>query len=281
MRSTNVTDSITYNIPVQLVPLFRGRKMIIRFRDASDIVQNVADEHLGDVSFIKLLSLDGEIDGLAAWGYAIPVDLVVTDTCRAPPLLYRCAPLLGSHPIRVSIPLVPGFGKVVKLAVSLGFAVKLEGGQPEEALLDELLETARLYLHRSTVSEPIEFFHSLFLAFYHRDPVTLWAIQEEDPSLYRYVTDQGEEMMPGRLAGVEASQGLRPFLRDLRAGLVNEEGECAGCEFLMHCLGYCKWPCKEYRCNVVRALMHTLRSAAEELRSDMAAHPASGGWEGR
>lgn len=276
-----MTDSIAYNIPVQLVPLFRGRKMIIRSSDASDIVRSVTDEHLGDVSFIKLLSLEGEIGGLTAWGYSIPIDLVVTDVCRDLPLLYRCAPLLGSHPIRVSIPLVPGFGKVSKLAVALDFAVKLEGGQPDDALLDELLETARFYLHQPIVAEPIEFFHSLFRAFFHRDPVTLWTIQEEDPALFRYVTDQGEETVPGRLAGVVTDQEFCSFRQDLRAGLANEECECAGCEFLMQCLGYFKWPCREYRCDVVRTLLHTLRSAAEELRSDLAMLPASGGGEGR
>ncbi|MRR58590.1 MAG: hypothetical protein EG824_10320 [Deltaproteobacteria bacterium] len=276
-----MTDSMTYNIPVRMVPLFRGRKMIIRSRDPAEIVRNVADEDLKDLSFIKLCSLDGKIDSLTGWGYAIPVELVVTDICRDLPLLYRYAPLLGSHPIRVSIPLVPGFGKVVKLAVSLNFAVKLEGGQPGEQLRDELLAMARFYLHQSTVAEPIEFFHSLFLAFFHRDPVTLWTIQEEDPSLMRYITDRGEETMPGRLAGLGTDHELCSFLHELRAGLAAEEGECVGCEFFMQCRGYFKRPCKEYRCDVVKALMHTLRSAAEELRSDMASLPAAGEGEGR
>jgi hypothetical protein len=62
---------------------------------------------------------------------------------------------------------VPGFGNVVKLAVSLNCAVKIEGGQPDESLVAELQRLARFYLHQSTVSEPIEFFHSLFLAMYH------------------------------------------------------------------------------------------------------------------
>ncbi len=274
-------DSIIYNIPARLVPVFRGRKMIVRSHDPSEIVRNVTDGERGDISFVRVLSLTGEIDVMMGWGYGIPVELVVSHPCRDLPLLYRYAPLLEVHPIRVSVPLEPGFGKVVKLAVSLGFAVKVEGGQPEESLAAELQRIARFYLHQSTVSEPIEFFHSLFLAFYHQDPLSLWMIQEEDPSLIRFITDQGEETLPGRLAGEGDIQGLAAFLQALRDGTAVEAAECAGCVFLRQCLGYFKWPRKEYRCDVVKELLHTLYSAAEELRADMASLDASGEGEGR
>lgn len=79
------------------------------------------------------------------------------------------------------MPLAPGFGKVVKLALSLDFAVKLEGSEPTPALGEELLMVASDYLHRSSVSVPVEFIHSLFLAFFRQEPVSLWAVQEEDP----------------------------------------------------------------------------------------------------
>jgi len=276
-----VKDSIIYNIPARLVPVFRGRKMIVRSHDPSEIVRNVTDGERGDISFVRVLSLTGEIDVMMGWGYGIPVELVVSHPCRDLPLLYRYAPLLEVHPIRVSVPLEPGFGKVVKLAVSLGFAVKVEGGQPEESLAAELQRIARFYLHQSTVSEPIEFFHSLFLAFYHQDPLSLWMIQEEDPSLIRFITDQGEETLPGRLAGEGDIQGLAAFLQALRDGTAVEAAECAGCVFLRQCLGYFKWPRKEYRCDVVKELLHTLYSAAEELRADMASLDASGEGEGR
>lgn len=272
-------NAMTYNIPASLVEAFRGRKIIVRSHDPAEIVERLSDGDLGDIAFIKLVSLNGEIDSLMAWGKGIPVDLVVSDTYRDLPLLYRFAPLLASHPIRVSVHLAPGFGKVVKLAVSLNFTVKVEGGQPEEPLSDEMQLNAHFYLHQSTVSQPIEFFHSLFLAFYHRDPVTLWTIQEEDPSLFRYITDWGEETMPGRLAGVAVDQGFSVFVQELRDGIATEKLECAGCEFLMHCLGYFKWPRREYRCDAVKALMHTLRSAAQELRADIASFQSPGGGE--
>lgn len=270
MIPENVMNAITYSVPASLVSGFRGRKMIVRSHNPRKIVENVTDENLGSISFVKLLSLNGEIDSLITWGHAIPVELVVSEICRDLPLLYRYAPLLAVHPIRVSVPLVPGFGNVVKLAVSLNFAVKLEGGQPDESLLNEMQQIARLYLHQSMVSVPIEFFHSLFLAFYHRDPVTLWTIQEEDSSLVRYITDIGEEAMPDRLAGVEVNGAFSTFMLEMQKGLAAGKGECAECEFLTHCQGYFKWPRQEYRCDGVKTLMHTLRSAAEELRADIA-----------
>jgi hypothetical protein len=151
-----------------------------------------------------------------------------------------------------------------------------EGGQPDQALAGELLQIAHYYLHRTTVSEPIDFFHSLFRAFYHRDPVTLWVIQEEDPSLFGFVTDLGEETMPGRLAGGEIRHGFSSFAQEWRDKLLTEKGDCAGCEFLSNCLGYFKWPPRAYRCDGVQAVMRTLRDAAEDLRRDVASFHSQG-----
>jgi hypothetical protein len=271
-----VKNALTYDIPPSLVAAYRGRTMIIRSHDPAAIVESVTAGDLGTISYIKLLSLEGEIDSLMGWGHDIPVDLVVADPCRDLPLLYRYAPVRTGHPIRVSVPLVPGFGAVVKLAVSLNFAVKVMGGQPEESLLTELLRLVRFYLHQSTVTEPVEFFHSLFLAFYHRDLVTLWTIQEEDPSLVRYITDQGEETLPGRLAGMAIPRNFSTFVTELPEGPTAGVGECAGCEFLMNCQGYFKWPRREYRCDGVKSLLHILMNAAEELRADLASFQSSG-----
>jgi hypothetical protein len=271
-----VTNPLTYDSPASLVAAYRGRTMIIRSPDPAAIVAGVTAEDLETVSYIKLLSLEGDVECLMNWGHTIPVDLVVADPCRDLPLLYRYAPLCASHPIRVSVPLAPGFGNVVKLAVSLNFAVKIDGGQPDESLVTDLQRLARFYLHQSTVSEPIEFFHSLFLALYHHDPVTLWTIQEEDPSLIRYITDQGEETLPGRLAGVALNQRFSMFVQELQDGVAGETGECVNCDFLRQCQGYFKWPRREYRCDGVKALLQILKSAAEELRADIASFPAPG-----
>ena len=143
-------------------------------------------------------------------------------------------------------------------------------------LVTELQQLARFYLHQATVTEPVEFFHSLFQALYHRSPVNLWTIQEEDPFLVRYITDQGEETVPGRLAGAALPQEFSTVVQQLQEGPTVGEGECPGCEFLLNCQGYFKWPRREYRCDGVKALLHILLSAAEELRVDLASFQASG-----
>lgn len=257
-------NTLTYCVPASLIPGFHGQRIIVRSDDPAEIVAGLADPDPESISFVRLLSLERDMDCLMTWGYAIPVELVVSEISRDLPLLYRYAPLLAVHPIRVSVPLVSGFGNVVKLAVSLNFAVKLEGGQPDETLMDEMQQIADLYLHQSMVSVPIEFFHSLFMVFYHREPLTLWTIQEEDPALVRYITDQGEERMPGCLIGMAADDDFFTFLQEL------QKGECTACEFLPHCQGYFKWPRRQYNCDGVKVLMRTLWTAAEELRADVA-----------
>lgn len=267
----SLENGITYDIPASLIAGFCGQKLIVRARDPAELTRNIADEGPETIYFVKLLSLEGKPDSLLGWRTGLPIELAVSDAYRDLPLLYRFAPLLADHPIRVSVPLVPGFGKVVKLAISLNFAVKLGGGQPDASLLDEMRRTALFYLHQPMVAEPIEFFHSLFLAFYHRRPITLWTIQEEDPSLVRYISGGGKEMMPGRLAGMAVDESFSFTLET--------ENECAGCEFLLHCHGYFKWPRREYSCNGVKALLHTLRSGADELRTHLASchFPGEGG----
>ena len=265
-----MTDAITYTIPVSLTDAYRGQKTVIRTFDPAEVTAKFPDAVPGELCHIRLLSLDGAIEELGTWAPGIPLDLVIRDPHQDLPLLYRYAPLLSTHPLRVSVPLLPGFSAVAKLASSLNFAVKVEGGQPDQALIGELMQLARYYLHRTTVTEPIEFFHSLFLAFYHRDPVTLWVIQEEDPSLVCYVTDSGEEILPGRLAGVETRQGFSSFMLELQDDIRARRGECAGCEFLMNCFGYFKLPRRDYCCDGIKTLMRALLDAVEELRRDLA-----------
>jgi hypothetical protein len=115
-----------YDIPASLIPGFHERKKIVRAHDPAEIAKNTADKDLEDISFVRLLSLHGNLDSLMGWGHAIPIELVVSDTCRDLPLLYRYTPLLADHPIRVSVPLVTGFGSVVKFLWTLRSSSKAD-----------------------------------------------------------------------------------------------------------------------------------------------------------
>jgi hypothetical protein len=261
---------MVYNIPATMIEAYRGRDLIVRSHDPSEILPRLAPEDLERLACLQILGTGGALDPLRRWGPSIPVDLVTQNPETDLPQLYRYSPLLEEHPVRVSVPVAAGFGKVVKLALSLNFTVKLEVSQPEPALIEELLRVVNLYLHQSTVSRPVEFIHSLFLGFYNRTPVKLWAIQEEDPALFRYVTDQGAETLSRRFAGAELKYGVASFIQEFTAALLGEKQECWDCLYFENCAGYFKWPRREYRCGGVKALFQTLRAAAEELRADLA-----------
>jgi hypothetical protein len=137
--------NIVYNIPVNLVPPYRGRAVIVRCEHPADLVKALPDNDLDNLVGVQLLSMTADVEVMADWGYAIPVELAMSDPAREFHLLYRHAKLLDKHPVRVSIPVVPGFGKAVKVANSLQFTVKLEMGQPETAVVDEMLSALDFY----------------------------------------------------------------------------------------------------------------------------------------
>jgi hypothetical protein len=261
--------AMIYNIPATMIEAYRDRNLIVRSSDPSELLQRLALADLDRVACLQILGTGGAIDPLRRWRPSIPVDLVIQNPEADLPLLYRYSPLQTERPVRVSVPVAAGFGKVAKLALSLNFAVKLEVSQPEPALIEELLRVVNLYLHQSTVSHPVEFIHSLFWGFYNRNPVRLWAIQEEDPSLFRYVTDQGVETLSRRFAGVALKVGVTSFIQEFTEELLSEKQECGDCPYFENCAGFFKWPQREYRCGGVKALFQTLKAAAEELRSDL------------
>lgn len=257
---------VTYNIPASLAEAYNGRSLIVRAHDPSEIVRDVLPERLADISYVRLSSVGAEVDDLVHWGVGVPVDVVVRNPLSEFMQLYRYAKLLENHPVRITVPVAPGFAGAVKMALALNFAVKLElVKQPGPDLIDELNEVLNLYLYRPTVSQPVEFFHTLLLAFYRWEPASLWEIQEEDPARFCHVEDDGEEVAPRGVADVA----------EYRRELLAEGGECARCEFFAHCGGYFKWPERGYDCAGVRSLFVALSEAAGELHGDVEAYDAA------
>jgi hypothetical protein len=221
--------------------------------------------------------MPADTSDLEAWGEGIPIDLVMKDPAAEFALLYNYTNLLDTHPVRVSIPVVPGFSKAAKLAVSLSFAVKLQLEQPDSFLIEELAEVLDLYLHRGSVNQPIEFFHTVLLSFFQQQPASLWEIAEEDPAQVRYVTDDGEETISPRFADAGLGSNLDDFVERYGWELISEKRECHDCEFFSRCGGYFKWPDKSYDCVGIKKVFATLKNSAAELKSDLAAFTASSG----
>src|SRR6266481_3648550 len=158
------------------------------------------------------------------------MDIVLSDPVAECPTLYRYARFLDKHPIRVCIPVVPGFRKAVVVAAALQFAVKLEMGQPNAAVLPELMACLDLYLHDRTVRQPIEFFHSFLYALCHRARITLWDILEQAQAPHR------------------------------------PQPECVRCEYMQHCNGFFKSPNTDYACDGVKVLLAKLKIGRASCR---------------
>jgi len=275
--STNQpADSIVYQISLEQLPAYRGRRLIVRSTHPPELVARFGADDLDNLSYVQLRSLPSDIDRLVHWAEGLAIELLLENPAQDFALLYRFAKLLDNHPVRVALPVVPGFENAVKLAWSLQFAVSLQAGQPAAPMVEQMARLLDDFLHRPTVAAPIEYFYSLLLGLCHEEPVNLWAIQEEDPALVRYIDDRGEERLPGKL--MEADPGPDPagFVKSWGDTLLAEGAECAECSYFAPCRGYFKWPRRDYDCAGVKSLFHTLRKAADELRGDLAAVPPAG-----
>lgn len=272
-------NEFIHNIPLHRLPFGSTEPIIVRTHEPAALPTALAGEDPERVVAVQLLSLQADSEPLNAWAPGLPVELVMADPAAEFPLLYRHTPLLDQHPVRAVIPVQPGFYKAVKAAVALDFPVRLDVGQPDPALIEELATVLRFYLRQSTVAQPIEYFQGALLGFYHREPAPLWAILDEDPQWLRYVADDGEESLFGRLTevtGIEVDELAPEAPLDvwIERVLATHE-ECRDCEFLRHCGGYFKWPRRDYDCTGVKRLFSELRDAAAELRRDLEAVPVS------
>lgn len=258
-----------YNVSLNRLPDGRTEPLIVRASEPAALVATLAAEDPARIVAVQLLSLAADSEPLNAWAPGLPVELVMTDPAAEFPLLYRHVNLLDQHPVRVAIPVQPGFAKAIKTATALNFAVRLEPGQPEPALIEELATVLEFYLHQPTVAQPIDYFQGALLGFYHQEPTPLWLVLDEDPDGLRYIADDGAESLYGRLAGVDITAapdaGLASWIDQVLA--VSEE--CRACEFRQNCGGYFKWPHRDYDCAGVKRLFRTLRDAADELRRDL------------
>ncbi len=272
-------DALIYNIPARLAGSYTGRRTVVRSNDPAELAASISKLNPEDVLYGQLLSLDVDVTPLADWKQSVPLDLVMTRPADEFPLLYRFSPLLDKHQIRVSIPVNAGFANAVRLSLALHFSVKLEVGQPDRELIEELEKVLELYLHRATVSQPVEYFHSTFLSFFHQEPASLWFIQEEDPEQIRFVSDDGEENVTKRLSGslLPRRNGTASGLAAKASPAASEKIECDTCEFFDRCGGYFKWPNRDFDCEGVKRLFATLRTAAAELRTDLGRVPQAQG----
>ena len=260
---------LVYNVPATLLERYLGRKVIVRSTRPAEIVDRLKPDQLPQVRFVQLLAMPADIGPLEPWANGLPIDVVLTNPANEFSRLYDYSTLRETHPVRVTVPVAPGFAKAVRVAVALGFAVKLNVGQPDPTLFEELSAVVDFYLHGATVQQPIEFFQTALLSFYQPQPISFWEVSEEDPRQVRYVTDDGEETISPRFTGRVPAMKLNEFVERFRGQMLSEKGECHDCEFYSRCQGYFKWPDPTYSCAGIRKVLTTLQDAARELKSDL------------
>ena len=268
-KGLNVMTNMVYNIPINLLAKYRGRKVVVRSYDPEELVKALSGYDMENLIAVQLLSMSGDIDALADWGCGIPVDLVMLHPETEFPILYRHAKLVDKHPLRVCIPVVNGFSKAVKVAASLKLLIKLEVLQPDPSLIEEIHRALNFYIHNPAVALPIEYFHSTFLAIYHNEPTSLWDVQEENPADIRYVTEDGKETVARRLGSTKITGNLDNFIGNLQGELFAEREECYECKFFKNCGSYFKWPNKNYRCDGVKTLFYAIDEAAREMKDNI------------
>lgn len=266
-----------YSVPAPLLDSFAasGVALIVRAKTVATLLDHLRGRPLEAIASVRVTSLDFDPDLLRGWPYPVPIDLALMDPAEFP-MLYRLSELPTNWPVRVSIPVRPGFARAACLAAALHFPVNLEVLQPAPLLVEELRHVLEVYLHRPSIRQPIEFFHSVLMAFYHQAPATLWRIQGEDPADVCYVNDDGKESLPPRFAGLALTGPPDGFVETLRERVSVSGRQCRECEFLPICCGYFRWPDPAYCCDGVKAIFAALREAARCLRSDVSTCPQAG-----
>ena len=262
----------TYNVPLAFIDSYPDRPLIVRATDPAAVVQYLSPQHMSRLVALQLLDISADLQELEEWHPGLPIEVVLGDPEGEVMKLYRLCMLQRTHPVRVVLPIVPGFSKAVRVASFLQLPVKLEGAQPDATLIEELSETLDFFLHNKAVSQPIEYFSGLLTTVIHKHPVTLWDIQEEGPSLVRYVDDSGTETLARRPFRVLDSD-LKTFHFELTKRVLSPEAECSSCEFFLNCGGYFKWPNPDYSCEGIKRVFRRLRDAALELHDDLSLYP--------
>ena len=275
-----ITEPLIYNIPVNLLGAFRGRKLIVRAHDPNTLMENLLESDLENLQYVQILTLGADVSALANWRPGLPIELVMYEPKAELAKLYNHAKLLDKHSVRVAVPVRRGFANAAKVAASLSLAVKIIVGQPGPEEIAELFEVLEMFLHRPAVTQPIEFYQSSMTSFFHDAAATIWEIQGEDPSRVRFITSYGTEIISPRFIDARPfrKRSLATFIEDFKVDLLAERRECESCEFLTHCSGYFKWPNRDYLCaNGIKKLFGEIKKSARELRNDLEVYAAAKG----
>jgi len=276
-RATGSEERYTvmiYKVPLPLLCSYSNEHVMVRSSDAAAMVRAVSDDPSGRIKAVQLLSPGSGVAALADLPQSMAIDLCLTKSHQDSGMVLVWRKLLKGRPVRLLIPVIPGFSNVLKQALAGGMRVGLDIDQPCDAAVEELKEAFVFFTREPDVKEPVDLFYGLLRSFLTKRVESLWHIQEEHPSSYRYVTDLGELTLSGRL---ENCPNPETILADHKASLFLHKEECCTCRFFSHCEGYFKLPREGYSCAVIKEFFALVWDMAAELRLDLSQAPGPSG----
>jgi hypothetical protein len=249
-----------------------GRPFVVSVRSREELSQWLSHPPAG----LQWLEVDGLLEGPDGWVPAtqspsiVPLDVFLANPGSQFSDLYRLVDVCAVRDVRVSMPASPGFLKALKLAVALRFPVRLLPGQPVPAVCAELTEALTFYLRDPMVETPVEFFHSVLVFMCGADTGSLWTILEEDPAIFLRQEPDGRAKLPRVLGSLPPGVSLSAFVATRFKQLVEQNTECTTCPWQQTCQGYFKWPDPTYDCRGIKQLFCIIKTAAEEMRQELA-----------
>ncbi len=232
-------------------------------RNALEVCRWLAVESSG----LQWIQVENLLDEPEVWATAarkgndVALDVIVSDPAAQYAAIYRLVDVRNVRPVRVTIPVVAGFLKSLRLAVSIHLPVRLLPGQPGPEVIGELEEALEYYLHDPMVEVPVEFFHSMLALARGGSGPDLWVATEQDPDVFA---------LPDWTSPKEVG-----FVGQHLSQLEAAGAECATCPWTVVCRGFFKVPDPEYSCAGIIPLFDRIGQAGAEMKKDLAAYEST------
>jgi hypothetical protein len=264
-----------YRVPLAFLSSYANEDVIVRSSDPAALVKAVLEDDSGRIKAAQLMSPGSGVEALSDLPRSMTIDLCLMESqqdSRMVPIWWK---VLKGRAVRLVAPVVTGFSHGVKEALRVGMRVGLDIDQPGDAAVAELKDSFVFFTREPDVKEPVDLFYGLFRSFLTKRVESIWRIQEEHPSSYRYITDSGDMTLARRLADSPHGSNSDTLLVDHKLNLFVRKEECCTCRFFNYCEGYFKLPRDGYSCSAVKEFLGLVWDVAAELRLDLAQAPGA------
>jgi hypothetical protein len=253
-----------FSVPVSLINEFSEQDLTIRGNDSKTLVEALQKIEPSRIFSVQITALDADPTNFYQLDEPVRFEIMLSNPAEFPKL-YAFSDLLRRGPVRASIEARPGLFKAAKLALSINMPVKLRMGQPDSVVVEEAMKLADYSFRAVEVNQPVEFFHSLIMSNFAGAAMPIWAIQEEDPQYFKYVTDGGA--VENYRLGAGADSALLDAISN-GSELPETFDDCRKCDHKAICRAYFKFPDPAYDCSAIKDFLNVCLTTAAELKGD-------------